>query len=456
MAFGTWYITYQEGKQKTRVNPEAAVILAKNKWTGPDKTVSEANSIFEAERAEEARKIDSGEKKKPTETATAAGSAASTTPMSFGKSEFVDNINQTLVIPAEEEPNVVEIPKTLEIPADPSQVTSAVTLVGEEERWAELVHTGKAVAEQIPPVFKGGALKILENPPAEWGPRKTPEAGAGTTPTATPTDTTTAPVAQQQPPTTPATPTPAVVATPSETTTTPSTEEEIFEVMVTATPRKIKPKPTPVVEQPSAVPVEPEDVKMGEGINYGEAVKPSTMTIEGFNPKDYPDQYYPSLRAYLAGTNIGSAKARKEAEVKAAEDVKQLLLSGSLRPKGKTKLIPVQTTFEALTPQTQFQQPSAEAVSPIVPAITPPTQQAPLPPPPEPVAETDPAADEVEARVASLEQQVVSAMQATNSLGQSTSQLGKKVATNTMAMDNMKEFRTARNLDDGVSEYRRV
>ena len=147
----------------------------------------------------------------------------------------------------------------------------------------------------------------------------------------------------------------------------------------------------------------------------------------------------------------------KEAEVKAAEDVKQLILSGSLRPKGKTKLVSTQTTYEALTPQTQFQQPSAEMMQPPVPQMKPPSTQAPMLPPVEPtMEETETSNQNLDARLSNLEQQVAGVAQSTAALGAGTSQLGKKVASNTLAMDNMNEFRTARNLDRGISEYRRI
>jgi hypothetical protein len=334
---------------------------------------------------------------------TGVAGKASTVVSTFAPGIAEDNVGQTLTIPQETKQKVVQGDTSLIIPADPSQLSYSTSQ-----------------------------------------------------PTATPS---TEPTAATVTPATPAAATtpPAVVATQTTETaaaTTPSTEEEVFEVMVTASPRKIKPKPTPI--QPSSVPVEAEDVKMGEGINYGEAAKPSKMTIEGFNPKDYPDQYYPSLRAYLAGTNIGNVTARREAEVKAAEDVKQLLLSGSLRPKGKTKLIPIQTTFEALTPQTQFQQPSAEVVQPPVPQMKTSSTQAPMLPPVEPMEEIETSNQNLDARLSNLEQQVASVAQSTAALGAGTAQLGKKVASNTLAMDNANEFRTARNLDRGISEYRRV
>ena len=336
---------------------------------------------------------------------TGVAGKASTTVMSFAPGIAEDNVGQTLTIPQETEPNVVQGDASLIIPADPSQLSYS-----------------------------------------------TPQ------PTATPS---TEPTASTVIPATPAaTTTPPTVVIPPTTeaavSTTPSTEEELFEVMVTATPRKKKSKPTPA--QPSSVPTTPEEVGMGAGINYGEAAKPSSTTIEGFNPKDYPDQYYPALRAYLAGTNIGNAAVRREAEIKAAEDVKQLILSGSLRPKGKTKLVSTQTTYEALTPQTQFQQPSAEVMQPPVPQMKTPSTQAPmLPPPAEPtMEETETSNENLGARISNLEQQVASVAQSTATLGAGTSQLGKKVASNTLAMDNMNEFRTARNLDRGISEYRRI
>jgi hypothetical protein len=336
---------------------------------------------------------------------TGVAGKASTVVSTFAPGIAEDNVGQTLTIPQETEPNVVQGDSSLIIPADPSQLSYS-----------------------------------------------TPQ------PTAAPsTEPTAATVTPAIPSTTP---TPPLVVVPqtteAATSTTPSTEEELFEVMVTATPRKKKSKPTPV--QPSSVPVEAEDVKMGAGINYGEAAKPSSTTIEGFNPKDYPDQYYPALRAYLAGTNIGNAAVRREAEIKAAEDVKQLILSGSLRPKGKTKLVSTQTTYEALTPQTQFQQPSAEVMQPPVPQMKTPSTQAPmLPPTAEPaMEETETSNENLGARISNLEQQVASVAQSTATLGAGTSQLGKKVASNTLAMDNMNEFRTARNLDRGISEYRRI
>ena len=336
---------------------------------------------------------------------TGVAGKASTTVMSFAPGIAEDNVGQTLTIPQETEPNVVQGDASLIIPADPSQLSYS-----------------------------------------------TPQ------PTATPS---TEPTASTVTPATPAaTNTPPTVVIPPTTeaavSTMPSTEEELFEVMVTATPRKKKSKPTPT--QPFSVPTTPEEVGMGAGINYGEAAKPSSTTIEGFNPKDYPDQYYPALRAYLAGTNIGNAAVRREAEIKAAEDVKQLILSGSLRPKGKTKLVSTQTTYEALTPQTQFQQPSAEVMQPPVPQMKTPTTQAPmLPPPAEPtMEETETSNENLGARISNLEQQVASVAQSTATLGAGTSQLGKKVASNTLAMDNMNEFRTARNLDRGISEYRRI
>jgi hypothetical protein len=335
---------------------------------------------------------------------TGVAGKASTVVSTFAPGIAEVNVGQTLTILQETEPNVVQGDSSLIIPADPSQLSYS-----------------------------------------------TPQ------PTAEPS---TEPTAATVTPVTPAaaTTTPPLVVVPQTTeaavSTTPSTEEEIPEVMVTASPRKIKPKPTPI--PPSSVPVEAEDVKMGEGINYGEAGKPSKMTIEGFNPKDYPDQYYPSLRAYLAGTNIGNVTARREAEVKAAEDVKQLILSGSLRPKGKTKLVAVQTTYEALTPQTQFQQPSAEVMQPPVPQMGTPSTQAPMLPPTEPIEEAEASSENLDARLSNLEQQVASVAQSTATLGAGTAQLGKKVASNTLAMDNMNEFRTARNLDRGISEYRRI
>jgi hypothetical protein len=394
---------------------------------------------------------------------TGVAGKASTTVMSFAPGIAEDNVGQTLTIPQETAPTVKQS-ENFSIPADPSQLKNHVSMEGEEEKWAKMVHMGQAIAENIPALYKEGALKILEDPPTEWGQRVAPTAeslaSAYSTPQPTATPSTEPTAATVTPATPAATTTPPTVVIPPTTeaavSTTPSTEEELFEVMVTATPRKKKSKPTPA--QPSSVPTTPEEVGMGAGINYGEAAKPSSTTIEGFNPKDYPDQYYPALRAYLAGTNIGNAAVRREAEVKAAEDVKQLILSGSLRPKGKTKLVSTQTTYEALTPQTQFQQPSAEVMQPPVPQMKTPSTQAPmLPPTAEPaMEETETSNENLGARISNLEQQVASVAQSTATLGAGTSQLGKKVASNTLAMDNMNEFRTARNLDRGISEYRRI
>jgi cell division septum initiation protein DivIVA len=72
------------------------------------------------------------------------------------------------------------------------------------------------------------------------------------------------------------------------------------------------------------------------------------------------------------------------------------------------------------------------------------------------VEETETSNENLGARISNLEQQVASVAQSTATLGAGTAQLGKKVASNTLAMDNANEFRTARNLDRGISEYRRI
>jgi hypothetical protein len=396
---GFWYISYQEGKKKTQVNPEAAVILAKNKWTGPDKTVSDANAIFEAERAKQAEKVDSGEKKKAESTAT----------------------------PGE---------------AQPTPTASSMPKIDPDSEDAFLVNIPEQKKPNIDPDSEDAFLVNISQPPS--GTPATPA-----TPTSTPAATTTPtpPIAGSDTPSTPNVPTANALPLGSE--------EEIPEVMVTATPRKKREKQQP--EQETATPAET-DPMMGAGINYGDAANPTKFIIEGFRPKDYPDEYFPALRRYLAGSNIGSKKARVEAEQKASEDIKQAILAGSIRPRGKTKLVSVETTYEELTPQTRFQQePSAEVMQSPIPKIETSSSQTPMQPPDVAVEEQESSvAEDLSARIDGLQQQIMSTFQSTNALAASTSKLGKKVAENTQAMDNSNEFRTARNMDSGIGSYRSV
>jgi hypothetical protein len=194
--------------------------------------------------------------------------------------------------------------------------------------------------------------------------------------------------------------------------------------------------------------------EIGYGINYGDAVTPTTMTLEGFRVEDYPREYAAAMATYLYGTNIGSRKARERAEALATEDIRQAVLSGSIRPSYRTKIVPVAPLENSATAMPVIPEPppivSTKSITKTVVAPNPENTNKGVN-----TTSSNLEIQDLGLRIDALTQILEHTVTASVNNSDATKQIGVKVAENTMHIDSNRDPLSALNPDGSLKSFRK-
>jgi putative chitinase len=144
-----WYVDYNANNpnSRTEINPEGAKLLAQQKWTGPDKRVSEIKLIVEAEKSKTETKQAEKYRREKAEAAGVSMPPEETATPTQGATQA-----QTVSTPT----------------GQAEQTEKASGIFFGTEDWAWSVYSGKVKIDDVPRQYRNDVIDRVNNPPANW------------------------------------------------------------------------------------------------------------------------------------------------------------------------------------------------------------------------------------------------------------------------------------------------